>query len=929
MSKLPLGIFLVAAGAAPGFAQPTPWFRTNDPYGGNITSVVAGSGDTVRVAHSNNEGHMIKPLAGGLLLIAALGSLASAQEQNTFRVFTITLQTSAPAQLAIDRGRLIWRDTDVNSGNLLFKYYWGQGIANLDSGLSGLTCAISGDHIVWNTSGASVKSFDCRTWVTSQLGSSYNPDFAQPVAVAGDIAAYARRNQGTGTSIDIHRYSTSTDTLLSEGIWNTWPSVHHGEAAWVVSDSESETASSNIYFFDGRSARNLSGTAGVSNRAPLLRDGQCAWVSAGAGSKGVKLFTGDSVITIAQRSGGTVVVAGYDLSDGIAVAALRDTAGGASTLRIYDAATGGTTTLSDSSGAYAPHISNGLVIWQSGSGPGRRLRTYSIQGSLTQDIAGAENPVIDHDLLAWTYGDAVEMRRPVTYTQLTTDGQNGWEQTKFKTIDSGRVVWGNFANSTHSRLFFADGSSTRELADSAVTHDLIMSNSGYVVWRSNFDSMYYCDGLHDPVKFVDTVQAENPYVAGGFISFSGLRIAENRNIKHAWLYDIGGARLTQLTTDTTNCANVMCEGKTACWLNTDTGRLMFFDGITSFPLSDSLVDSKYSYRNGRVVWCERRSGIMQAMMYTVVSKTKTTLSTGSPDKSSPLTDGQIVAWYENPIPAGTTVSADMRYYDIASGASVLVPRATYFTTTWNWLSGGGIAWSANGNIYQFDGSVVSQITGDDFNVNTGVYLDRGTLVWQRTPPPPTGMNGQIFTGKLRPHPAFDAAGVTGPAPLGVSFVNRSWEGAQTVSWDFGDGGRSNAPNPSHVYAGPGAYSVTLTVTGPTGSVQERKYHLVHALSATSAALTPETMTPQFALSRNYPNPFNPATSIGYRIGAASRVSLAVYDMLGRNVATLVDAVQGAGSYTVTWDGSQNASGVYICRLKAGGYMLTRKMTLIK
>lgn len=871
---------------------------------------------------------MIRPIAGGLLLAAALGSGALAQEQNTFRVFNITLNTSGPARLAIDRGRLIWRDTDVNTGSFSFRFYWGQGIATLDSALSGVTCAIGGDHIVWNTSGAIVKSFDCRTWVTSQLGSSYNPDFEQPVAVAGDIAAYAARNQGTGTRIDIHRYSTSTDTLLSGGTWNTCPSVHQGEAAWVVSDSESATAGSDIYLFDGRSARNLSRAVGVSNRAPILRDGQCAWLSVGTGSTAVKLFTGDSVITIAQTPGGTVVVAGYDLSDGIAVAALRDTVSGASTLRIYDAATGGTTAISDTSDVYAPHISNGIVSWQSGSGPGRRLRTYSIHGSLMQDIAGAENPVIDHDLLAWTYGDAVEMRRPVTYTQLTTDGQNGWEQTKFKTIDSGRVVWGNFTNATHARLFFSDGFSTREIADSAVTHDLLMANSGYVVWRSNFDSMYYFDGVHAPVKFLDTVQAENPYVADGFISFSGLRIAENRNIKHAWLYDVGGAHLTQLTTDTTNCANVMCDGKTACWLNTDTGRLMFYDGSTAFPLSDSLVDSKYSYRNGRLVWCERRGGIMQVMMYTVSSKSTTALSTGPPGKTSPVTDGRIVVWYENPIPAGTTVSAEMRYYDIASGASVVVPLATYLTTTWNWLSDGKIAWTANGNIYQFDGSVVSQITGDDFNLNAGVYLDRGTLIWQRAPFPLTGTNGQILTGKLRPHPAFDAAGVTGPAPLSVSFVNRSWEGAGASSWDFGDGGTSTAASPSHTYAGPGAYSVTLTVTGPTGSVQERKFHLVHAFSATSVTPVPAAAA-QFALSRNYPNPFNPATSIGYSIGAATRVSLAVYDMLGRKVATLVDAVQGAGSYSVTWDGSRNASGVYYLRLEAGGHMLTRKMTLIK
>ncbi|HMK38370.1 MAG TPA: hypothetical protein VK569_03455, partial [Bacteroidota bacterium] len=83
---------------------------------------------------------MIRHRAMSLLLAAALNVPADAQEQNTFRVFNVTLNTSAPAQLAIDRGRLIWRDTDLHSGNLLFKYSWGQGVALLDSNLAGLTC---------------------------------------------------------------------------------------------------------------------------------------------------------------------------------------------------------------------------------------------------------------------------------------------------------------------------------------------------------------------------------------------------------------------------------------------------------------------------------------------------------------------------------------------------------------------------------------------------------------------------------------------------------------------------------------------------------------------------------------------------------------------------------------------------------------------
>jgi PKD repeat protein len=865
----------------------------------------------------------------GLLMLTVGPIHMHGQEINTYRVINVTLKTSAPAQLAINRGRLIWRDTDLNSGKLLFKYFWGQDIVVLDSNLTGVTSAINGDHIVWNTSGELVRAFDCRTWITTQIGQSYNPDHAQAVDLSNDLAVYARRNAGGGTKIAVHRFSTANDTLLSGALWNTSPSVHHGQVAWVVSDSESSTAASNIFFFDGTKSNNISNTSGIRNRSPILRDGQIAWLQTSGNTARVKLFTGDTTLTIAQAGPGSMIVTGYDLSDGVAIAALKDTATGRGSITIYISETGTATTLIDSSGVTSAHISSGLVAWQSGLLANKKVRTYSVQGSVFRDIAAAENPVIDQDIIAWTLGDAVEMARPVTYRQLTTDGMNGWEQTKFKTIDSARVVWGNFANSSHSRLFLWDGIATRQLTDSTLTRDLIMANDGYVIWRHDFDSMYYCDGTHAPVRFVDTVQAENPYVSGGFIGFSGLRLPENKNIRHAWLYDIGARSLAQLTTDSSNTANVMCNGKKVCWLNTDRLQLMFNDGITTIQLSDSLAGFKYSYTGGKLVWSERRSGIMQIMMYDDVAKTKTQLTSGPGDKTSPVTDGRFVVWYAIGVPVGNQYSADMWYYDMTTGQSVLVPHATYQNISWNWMSNGKIAWTSSGNLYVFDGSVVTQMTGDDFDVNTSAYLDRGILAWSKSPPPPSGTNGDIFTGKLHAHASFDAAGISGAAPITVAFTNRSWEGAVSYSWDFGDGGSSTAVNPSHTYTAPGKYSVTLTAAGPAGTVTERKYRLIRASSTTSAGPFAGTEPLRAELFQNFPNPFNPSTSIRYRIGAALWVRLEVYDILGRRVTTLVDGLRSAGEHSVSWDASRNASGVYFYRLEAGSYIQMRKMMVIK
>lgn len=86
---------------------------------------------------------------------------------------------------------------------------------------------------------------------------------------------------------------------------------------------------------------------------------------------------------------------------------------------------------------------------------------------------------------------------------------------------------------------------------------------------------------------------------------------------------------------------------------------------------------------------------------------------------------------------------------------------------------------------------------------------------------------------------------------------------------------------------------------------------------------------RFILKQNYPNPFNPKTVISYQLSVNSRISLKVYDMLGRSVATLVNEEKPAGIYSVTFDASKLSSGIYFYRLEAGSYVETRKLVFIK
>jgi hypothetical protein len=86
---------------------------------------------------------------------------------------------------------------------------------------------------------------------------------------------------------------------------------------------------------------------------------------------------------------------------------------------------------------------------------------------------------------------------------------------------------------------------------------------------------------------------------------------------------------------------------------------------------------------------------------------------------------------------------------------------------------------------------------------------------------------------------------------------------------------------------------------------------------------------RFALDQNYPNPFNPSTTIRYTLSDASRVSLKIFDLTGREIATLVNERKPTGSYQVEWNAGGLPSGVYFCRLQAGGNVETKKLFLLK
>jgi hypothetical protein len=124
------------------------------------------------------------------------------------------------------------------------------------------------------------------------------------------------------------------------------------------------------------------------------------------------------------------------------------------------------------------------------------------------------------------------------------------------------------------------------------------------------------------------------------------------------------------------------------------------------------------------------------------------------------------------------------------------------------------------------------------------------------------------------------------------------------------------------------YSVTLSADAGIAKGRDDLAAAINGLSQTVSSVD-GTIPSAFALNQNYPNPFNPTTTIEFRVSSSEFVSLKVLDVLGREVATLVNEPRQPGTYSVRWNAAGAPSGVYFYRLQAGTFVETKKMILAK
>jgi hypothetical protein len=117
---------------------------------------------------------------------------------------------------------------------------------------------------------------------------------------------------------------------------------------------------------------------------------------------------------------------------------------------------------------------------------------------------------------------------------------------------------------------------------------------------------------------------------------------------------------------------------------------------------------------------------------------------------------------------------------------------------------------------------------------------------------------------------------------------------------------------------------------PVARIQDSVF-VVAGIHASVSAAKNSGVNPvkDFSLEQNYPNPFNPSTTFSFNLPTKSFVSLKVFDLIGREAATIFSGELSAGSYTKKWNAANMSSGIYFYRLQAGSFIETKKLVLLK
>ena len=263
---------------------------------------------------------------------------------------------------------------------------------------------------------------------------------------------------------------------------------------------------------------------------------------------------------------------------------------------------------------------------------------------------------------------------------------------------------------------------------------------------------------------------------------------------------------------------------------------------------------------------------------------------------------------------------------MAGSSFAQIPNAGFES----WAAGNPVSWTSNNGVYTF----VTQSS----SAHTGVSAAQGGVASVGAFNLSCSLTSSFAIsqryGSLRGFYKFTPVG--GDAFFANFLVRKGTSGvgsgsyldpsAQSVYREFVAG---------MLYPGPDVPDngiITFSITGAGAFPNVGSTFVVDDLSlgsATGVNDLPNGLPKKFRLEQNYPNPFNPTTNIVYDVPEQSHVSMTVLDLLGRQVAIVIDQVQPAGRYKAVFDASALTSGAYFYRLTAGSYSQTRTLLLLR
>jgi hypothetical protein len=257
---------------------------------------------------------------------------------------------------------------------------------------------------------------------------------------------------------------------------------------------------------------------------------------------------------------------------------------------------------------------------------------------------------------------------------------------------------------------------------------------------------------------------------------------------------------------------------------------------------------------------------------------------------------------------------------------------TCLMMVWNgqWQNAGldTYTYDANGNMlsYLSQYSANGQMTNS--TLHTYTYDANGKMLtdWLKAWTNGAWMNGVLTTYTIDPNGNM-------VNELIQEWLNGLWTNYQQSTFTYDALGNERTGN-NTMWSGsswvPTDYNFSLAVSGSTYNSTGYRIIISWILANTTDVPTDgSTIVKGYSLSQNYPNPFNPSTTISFSVPSKSFVSLKVFDIMGREAATIVSEELSAGTFTRQWNASNMSSGIYFYRLRAGRYLETKKLILLK